>query len=123
MFLPHVLKFNAAVETELHRDIAVRTGFARSDDAPEAAVAKLVEGIAVWTRQLGIPRLSELPGVHPNDFPVLAKLAYANGLIGTDVWRKRPMPWAPTIPTRMPMHPPRRPTTADSVRNCPRIDP
>ncbi|GMA50055.1 alcohol dehydrogenase [Alicyclobacillus contaminans] len=85
VFLPYVLRYNAEGCPEVHADLARRMQFASATDSTSVAVDKLVSGIARWTADLGIPKLRELPGVNPDDFPKLVELAYANGSTPSNV--------------------------------------
>jgi alcohol dehydrogenase class IV len=85
IFLPHVLRFNAEADVPLHAEIARLMRFATDADTDETAVAKLLEGIATFTRELGIPTLRDLGYVQPCDFDELARLAFANGSTPSNV--------------------------------------
>ncbi|USG65962.1 iron-containing alcohol dehydrogenase [Brevibacillus ruminantium] len=85
VFLPHVLRFNAAENKPMHATLSRTMGFARDSDTDELAVAKLIEGIADFTKGLGIPALSDLPGVREEDFPRIVELAVANGSTPSNV--------------------------------------
>ncbi|TBL78532.1 iron-containing alcohol dehydrogenase [Paenibacillus thalictri] len=85
VFLPYVLQFNAQAETSVHIELARHMGFADHADSDEQAIHKLITGIREFTRQLGIPKLRELPGVRPEDFPRIAELAFLNNSTPSNV--------------------------------------
>lgn len=78
VFLPVVMRFNASVNRPLHARLAHLLGFACATQTEDEAISALVDGIARWTRELGIPTLRELPKVQERDFERLAALAFAN---------------------------------------------
>lgn len=85
VFLPHVLRFNAAENKEMHARLARYMGFAQDADADELAVEKLIEGIENFTSSLGIPKLKDLPGVREEDFPRIVELSMKNGSTPSNV--------------------------------------
>ncbi|PSL36305.1 alcohol dehydrogenase [Planomicrobium soli] len=85
VFLPHVLKFNASENKQLHATIARHMKFAKESDSDEIAVQQLIEGIAAFTEKLGIPALKDLPGVREEDFPRLVELSMQNGSTPSNV--------------------------------------
>lgn len=85
IFLPQVLRFNAESNRELHANLSRTMGFAKEADTDELAVAKLVNGIAEYIQDLGIPALRELGYVKETDFEHLVDLAYANGSTPSNV--------------------------------------
>jgi alcohol dehydrogenase len=85
VFLPYVLRFNAAEETGLHATIARYMRFANESDSDAVAVEKLIDGIESFTRNLGIPKLRDLPGVREQDFPRIVELAVQNGSTPSNV--------------------------------------
>lgn len=85
IFLPHVLRFNAEANTALHGELARTMGFAKDADSEASAVTKLVEGMAEYTEQLGIPTLRQLGYVQEADFDRLVDLAYGNGSTPSNV--------------------------------------
>ncbi|GED28009.1 alcohol dehydrogenase [Brevibacillus agri] len=85
VFLPHVLRFNAAENKPMHADLARYMGFAADADSEEVAVDKLIAGIAEWTSSLHIPKLKDLPGVREEDFPRIVELSMQNGSTPSNV--------------------------------------
>ena len=49
VFLPHVLRFNAAEDKQMHATLARYMKFAKESDTEEMAVEKLIEGITSFT--------------------------------------------------------------------------
>lgn len=85
VFLPHVLRFNAAENKAMHADLARYMGFAVDADTDEQAVEKLITGIADWTTGLQISKLKDLPGVKEEDFPRIVELSMKNGSTPSNV--------------------------------------
>jgi alcohol dehydrogenase len=85
VFLPHVLRFNAVENKQMHSTIARYMKFAKESDSDEIAVEKLIEGIAAFTEDLKIPKLKDLPGVREEDFPRIVELAVQNGSTPSNV--------------------------------------
>jgi alcohol dehydrogenase len=85
VFLPYVLKFNAAEEKAIHAYLARQMNFASEADMDEVAVEKLLTGILEFTQILGIPKLKELPGVRKEDFPRIVELAVLNNSTPSNV--------------------------------------
>ena len=85
VFLPHVLRFNAAENKAMHAGLARYMGFAVDADTDEQAVDKLITGIADWTAGLQIPKLKDLPGVKEEDFPRIVELSMKNGSTPSNV--------------------------------------
>lgn len=83
--LPVVMRFNASEDQPVHTRLASVLGFASSHQPPDEAIRALVDGIANWTRALGIPRLRDLPRVTPVDFDALAELAFANSSTASNI--------------------------------------
>lgn len=78
VFLPFVFAHNAEAFPERHADVAEALGVSRDG---RSAVEVARDGVAVLTalaREIGIPRVSELPGIDPEDFPRLAAAAAVN---------------------------------------------
>ena len=90
VFLPYVIQFNAQENRSIHAEISRIMRFAEESDTDEAAVEKLVTGIKTFTKELGIPRLKELPGVNEQDFNKLVDLAYANNSTPSNVREVKP---------------------------------
>lgn len=85
VFLPHVLRFNAEEDKPMHAGIARYMGFATDADSDELSVEKLIEGITVFTQNLNIPKLKDLPGVQEEDFPRIVELSMQNGSTPSNV--------------------------------------
>lgn len=85
IFLPEVLRFNAASHSALHADIARHMGFASAADSEVDATAKMIEGIEEFTQSLRIPKLRELGYVKEQDFERIVELAVENGSTPSNV--------------------------------------
>ncbi|SES38381.1 iron-containing alcohol dehydrogenase [Psychrobacillus sp. OK032] len=85
VFLPHVLRFNAAENKQMHATLARYMNFANDSDTEEIAVEKLIEGVTSFTEALEIPRLKDLPGVREEDFPRIVELAIQNNSTSSNV--------------------------------------
>ena len=72
VFLPLVFAHNAAAFPERHAAVAVALGLG-GESAADAVAA-----VAALAREVGIPRLRDLPGIDPADFPALAEAAKRN---------------------------------------------
>ncbi|WP_274654857.1 iron-containing alcohol dehydrogenase [Paenibacillus humicola] len=78
VFLPYVLQYNAEEERTVHARLSRIMKFASESEPDDRAIGRLIDGIRTFTAKLGIPKLRELPGVKPEDFPRLAELAVQN---------------------------------------------
>ncbi|GED30974.1 iron-containing alcohol dehydrogenase [Brevibacillus centrosporus] len=85
VFLPYVLKFNAADNKPMHAALARYMGFASDADTEDQAIDKLIGGITELTQSLQIPRLKDLPGVREEDFPRIVELSMKNGSTPSNV--------------------------------------
>lgn len=85
VFLPYVLKFNAAENKPMHARLGRYMGFAADADSDDQAIGKLIEGIRALTESLHIPKLNDLPGVRREDFPRIVELAMKNGSTPSNV--------------------------------------
>ncbi|SFK56487.1 iron-containing alcohol dehydrogenase [Brevibacillus centrosporus] len=85
VFLPYVLKFNAADNKPMHAALARYMGFASDADNEDQAIDKLIGGITELTQSLQIPRLKDLPGVREEDFPRIVELSMKNGSTPSNV--------------------------------------
>lgn len=72
VFLPLVFAHNAAAFPERHAAVAAALGLGGG------SAADAVAAVAALAREVGIPRLRELPGIDPADFPGLAEAAKGN---------------------------------------------
>ncbi len=78
VFLPFVFAHNAEVLPDRHAEIAEALGvIARGRNSAEVAVDG-VELLKRLSKEIGIPRMAELPKVDPADFPRLAATSAAN---------------------------------------------
>lgn len=78
IFLPHVFAYNAEAFPERHAEVSEALGVPPSE---RSAIETARDGAAKLTamaRQIGIPRLAELPRVTPSDFPRLAEASSVN---------------------------------------------
>ncbi|MDP9368052.1 MAG: iron-containing alcohol dehydrogenase, partial [Chloroflexota bacterium] len=79
VFLPHVFAHNAPAAPGRHADLARALG-AANDAVPDSeAAATGAHALAALARDVGIPRLADLPGFDPADFPVIAEASVRNG--------------------------------------------
>ncbi|MED1793494.1 iron-containing alcohol dehydrogenase [Brevibacillus nitrificans] len=85
VFLPYVLKFNAADNKPMHAALARYMGFASDADTEDQAIDKLIGGITELTQSLQIPRLKDLPGMREEDFPRIVELSMKNGSTPSNV--------------------------------------
>lgn len=85
VFLPYVLKFNAADNKPMHAALARYMGFASDADTEDQAIDKLIGGITELTQSLQIPRLKDLPGIREEDFPRIVELSMKNGSTPSNV--------------------------------------
>ncbi|QRG67131.1 iron-containing alcohol dehydrogenase [Brevibacillus choshinensis] len=85
VFLPYVLKFNAAENKPMHARLARFMGFAVDADSDDQAIDKLIGGIAALTESLNIPKLRDLPGIKVEDFPRIVELSMKNGSTPSNV--------------------------------------
>ncbi|MDF2679217.1 MAG: iron-containing alcohol dehydrogenase [Brevibacillus sp.] len=85
VFLPYVLKFNAAENKPMHARLARYMGFAVDADSDDQAIDKLIGGIAALTESLNIPKLKDLPGIKEEDFPRIVELSMKNGSTPSNV--------------------------------------
>lgn len=85
VFLPHVLRFNAKENKQIHATLARFMRFAKDSDTDEMAVEKLIEGITAFTKALEIPKFKNLTGVREEDFTRIVELAAQNGSTPSNV--------------------------------------
>lgn len=85
VFLPHVLRFNAEENKQMHATLARYMKFASDSDTDENAVEKLIEGISSFTEALEIPKLKDLTGIKEEDFPRIVELAVQNNSTPSNV--------------------------------------
>lgn len=90
VFLPYVIQFNAQETTSIHAEISKIMKFADETDTEQDAVEKLVAGIKTFTKDLGIPRLKELPHVNEEDFNKIVQLANENNSTPSNVRKVTP---------------------------------
>lgn len=78
VFLPYVFAHNAKAFPERHADVAEALGVVRSGRPALEVARDGAAALTVMAREIGIPRMAELPNVDPNDFPRLAAASAAN---------------------------------------------
>jgi alcohol dehydrogenase len=78
IFLPVVTAYNAAADPGRHARAASACSLGIHALSAEEASALLVEKLAELGREIGIPTLSSLPGVNPEDFARLAAASAQN---------------------------------------------
>lgn len=79
VFLPPIFAYNAEVAPERHVAVAEALGIDVAD-RPALDVARDAAAlIAQMAKDVGIPSFRELPGVNPEDFPVIAAASVLNG--------------------------------------------
>ncbi|MDP9354134.1 MAG: iron-containing alcohol dehydrogenase, partial [Chloroflexota bacterium] len=79
VFLPHVFAYNAPAAPGRHADLARALGAATDSVPASEAAGAGADALAALAREVGIPRLAELPGFDPADFPVIAEASVRNG--------------------------------------------
>jgi alcohol dehydrogenase len=78
VFLPFVFAHNAEAFPDRHADVAAELGVPREDRAASDIAAEGAAKLSELARAIGIPRLAELDGINPADFPRLAAASAAN---------------------------------------------
>jgi alcohol dehydrogenase len=78
VFLPFVFAHNAEALPERHADVAAALGVERGGRPVTEIPADGAARLTAMARVIGIPRLAELPGIDPKDFPRLAAASAAN---------------------------------------------
>jgi alcohol dehydrogenase class IV len=73
-----VTEFNIPADVQKHLDIARALGVNTEGKDPEAAAMEGVEELRKLCKDVGIPRMKDLPEVNPDDFPALAEASEAN---------------------------------------------
>jgi len=77
-FLAEVMAFNVPADPARHATLARALGVDTAGMDDEAAGHAAAERVRELRRRLGLPRLRDLPGVDPADFPRLAEMAAAH---------------------------------------------
>jgi len=77
IFLPFVFGHNCDADLQRHADVAYALGIDPTLN-PEQAAGRAVEFLFRMSRDLGIPRFSEVAGVNEADFPMLAEKSKSN---------------------------------------------
>ncbi|MEH7801709.1 iron-containing alcohol dehydrogenase [Bacillus pumilus] len=85
VFLPYVMQFNAVENKVLHAELAKIMSFADKTDSDDVAIQKLIDGMYIFTKNLGIPALKDLSYVKEEDFEKMAELAEQNGSTSSNV--------------------------------------
>ncbi|WP_263141329.1 iron-containing alcohol dehydrogenase [Pseudomonas sp. RIT-PI-AD] len=77
IFLPFVFSHNRDADLQRHADVAYALGVDPTLDAATAA-EKAVERLFEMSRELGIPRFGQVPGVREQDFALIAEKSKSN---------------------------------------------
>lgn len=85
VFLPYVMQFNAVENKVLHAELAKIMSFADKTDSDDVAIQKLINGMYIFTKNLGIPALKDLSYIKEEDFEKMAELAEQNGSTSSNV--------------------------------------
>ncbi|KIL23827.1 alcohol dehydrogenase [Bacillus pumilus] len=85
VFLPYVMQFNAVENKVLHAELAKIMSFADKTDSDDVAIQKLIDGMYIFTKNLGIPALKDLSYIKEEDFEKIAELAEQNGSTSSNV--------------------------------------
>ncbi|HBU90800.1 MAG TPA: alcohol dehydrogenase [Bacillus pumilus] len=85
VFLPYVMQFNAVENKVLHAELAKIMSFADKTDSDDVAIQKLIDGMYIFTKNLGIPALKDLSYIKEEDFEKMAELAEQNGSTSSNV--------------------------------------
>ncbi len=78
LFLPYLFAWNAEAEPQRHADVAVALGAASAETPLAEAAAAGGAFLVNLGRAIGIPRLREIPGIVPEDFPWIAAASVQN---------------------------------------------
>lgn len=78
LFLPHVFAYNAPASPERHSDIAIALGAAQPGTPPHVAAQDGYKYLHKLSTDIGIPHLTDIPGIRPKDFPWIAAASTAN---------------------------------------------
>lgn len=78
LFLPFLFAFNAEANPQRHADVAVAMGAASASDDPAEAAKAGSRELARLATEIGIPKLRDIPGIRPDDFPWIAAASVAN---------------------------------------------
>ncbi|WP_326975516.1 iron-containing alcohol dehydrogenase [Caproicibacter sp. BJN0012] len=76
--LPAVTEFNIPADPEKHAELAKALGVNISGMSSEAAAMAGVEELRKLCKDVGIPKLRDIRGVNPKDFPSIAEAAEKN---------------------------------------------
>lgn len=79
MFLPAVTRFNFAADPSRHMRAATALGLPVEGRSAEEAQGILFGYLTDLVNDLGIPKLSEVPGIDPRLFASMAETAFRNG--------------------------------------------
>lgn len=79
VFLPYVFEFNVPSNPAKHAAVATAMGLNVSGLSEAQACESASEELKKMSRDIGIPRLRDLPGVNSKDFPFLAENSAKNG--------------------------------------------
>jgi alcohol dehydrogenase len=78
LFLPTVTEFNIPANVQKHVDVARALGVGIEGKDPEEAAMEGVKALSELCKDVGIPKMKDLPEINPDDFPALAKASEAN---------------------------------------------
>jgi alcohol dehydrogenase len=78
LFLPTVTAFNISADPKKHADVARALGVNTEGKSPEAAAMEGVEALRKLCVDVGIPKMKDVEGIDPADFPALAEAAEKN---------------------------------------------
>jgi alcohol dehydrogenase len=79
IFLPYVFEFNMDVDPAKHARVGEVLGLDLHGIPVGEGARRTLEHLVQWERDLGIPRLKDIPGVDPSDFELAAQGAMENG--------------------------------------------
>ncbi len=83
IFLPYVFEFNMEVEPSKHARAGEALGLDLHGLSAEEGAKKTLDYVRQWERELGVPRLRDVPGVDPDEFDYAAQGALANVAAGS----------------------------------------
>jgi alcohol dehydrogenase len=83
IFLPPVFEFNMSADPSKHARAGEALGLDLHGLTADEGAAKTLGHIRQWSRELGIPRLRDIPGVDPGEFGHAAQGAMENVAAGS----------------------------------------
>lgn len=78
VFLPTITEFNISADVEKHANMANYLGVDAEKLTAEDAALAGVQALKKLCADVGIPKLRDIPGVHPDAFPALAEASEKN---------------------------------------------